>query len=412
MAGNTEAVRREVAGEVMRIFTNNCVMPRFIKRSREKYWDEPGDVRIGASLDMPTAIRVIGADGQAFQPEGLTRVTLPLTISYWAQESFIWNDTEEAMFLRKDKKSNYLKPHAVNLANKVDRQMLQYIQATSPNWVGTPGTALTSTTALDAISSSQTKLNQLLAPSTDRAAIINSYFNQPLVKQGQTLFNPSQIIGKEWLTGKQGRFAEFDVMLDEQVPSMTIGTYAGSGQVNGGNQVGSSILTNNWTSGSVSLSQGPGVDHCTFAGCYEINKQSRLAYPNVLKQFAIVSPITDTTGSATFQVFPAIIPSGPYQNCSASPTNGGAVTIAGATGTACQTAVAMQEEAYTWACIPLQDVGDMGAKCTTMTDPETDITMRIIWQWDSRLGEVTCRIDFVWGIAQTEADSKSLLIFG
>jgi hypothetical protein len=122
--------------------------------------------------------------------------------------------------------------------------------------------------------------------------------------------------------------------------------------------------------------------------------------------------VTDAAGAATFQIFPAIIPTGPYQNCSASPTNGGAVTIAGASGTLCQTAFAFQQEAFTWVSIPLQDVSDLGSKCVTMTDPETGISIRCIEQWDTRLGEVTVRMDFVWGIASTEADRKSVVIFG
>lgn len=407
MAGNYEAVRKEVTAEFLKEFTNNCVMPRLLKRSFEKYFQE--NVKIGSSLDIKTALRVIGADGQAFQPEGLVRVTVPLSVTYWNQESFVYNDTEEAMFLNDDIKKNYIRPHAINLANKVDRYMLQFMQSIVPNWVGTPGVV---PTTLATYNSAQTKLNQLLALDSDRSVVWNSSYQQNIISAGQTLFNPNDVIGKQYLTGKVGRYADFDFMRDEQVPSMTIGTYAGSGVVNGANQVGTTILVNGFTASSLSLSQGPGVDHVTFAGCYEINLQSRLGLPNVLKQFSIITPVTDTAGAATLEIFPAIIPSGPYQNCTASPTNGGAVTIIGASGAQCQTAFALQEDAFTWVSIPLQDVSEYGAKCYTLTDPDTGLSIRCIQQWDSRLGEVTTRMDFVWGIAQTEAQQKSLIIFG
>jgi len=408
MAGNFEAVRKEVSAEILRILSNNCVMPRLIKRDFNKYWEEGGR-RIGSSLDIRRPLRVIGADGQALQPEGLVRVTVPMTISYWNQESFVYNDTEEAMFLDENKRVAYLRPHVVNLANKVDRLMMQYMQSVVPNFVGTPGTL---PTTLDVYNSAQTKLNQLLALSANRSVVYNSAFNQPTVKAGQTLFNPGQVIGKQYLEGKVGRYAEFDFMLDEQVPSGTVGTYIGAGQVAGANQSGSSINCDNWTSGSVSLSQGSYSDRATFAGCYEINGQSRLTIPGVLKQFAVISPVTDTTGAATLQIFPAIIPSGPYQNCSGMPADDAAVTIAGTTGATCQTAFAVQEEAFTWASIPLQNVEEFGAKCETITDPETGISIRVIWQWDNRLGEVTVRMDFVWGIAQTYADYAAAVIYG
>ena len=408
MAGNFEAVRKEVTAEILRILSNNTVTPRLIKRDFNKYWEEGGR-RIGSSLDIRRPIRVIGGDGQALQPEGLVRVTVPMTISYWNQEAFIYNDTEEAMFLDEDKRPAYIRPHVVNLANKVDRLMLQYMQSIVPNFVGVPGTV---PTTLDTYNSAQTKLNQLLAMRTGRSVTYNSSYNQQIIKAGQTLFNPNQIIGKQYLEGKVGRYAEFDFMIDEQIPSGTIGTYAGAGTVNGGNQQGSNLLTHTWTSGSLSLSQGNYSDRVTFAGVYEINGQSRLTYPGVLKQFAVVSPVTDTAGAATLNLFPALIPSGPYQNCSGSPADGAAITIQGASASLCQTAFAVQEEAFTWASIPLMNTEEFGSKCDTLTDPETGLSIRVIWQWDNRLGEVTVRMDFVWGIAQTYADYAAVVIYG
>jgi hypothetical protein len=191
-----------------------------------------------------------------------------------------------------------------------------------------------------------------------------------------------------------------------------VGTYAGSGKVQGANQQGSTITTYNWTGGSVSLSQGSYSDRCAFNGVYEINGQSRLTIPGVLKQFAIVNPVVDAAGVATFSIFPALIPNGAYQNCSGMPAADAAVTIAGPSATLCQTAFAFQEEAFTWASIPLQNVEEFGAKCETITDPETGISIRVIWQWDNRLGEVTVRMDFVWGIAQTYADYAAAVLYG
>lgn len=192
MAGNFEAVRKEVSAEILRIFTNHCVMPRLIKRNFNKYWEE-GGCRIGSALDIRRPLKVIGADGQALQPEGLARVTVPMTISYWNQQAFVYNDTEEAMFLDEDKRTAYLRPHVVNLANKVDRYMMQYMQSITPNFVGTPGSV---PTVLDTYNSAQTKLNQLLALNSGRSVVYNSTYNQQIIKAGQTLFNPQQIIGE------------------------------------------------------------------------------------------------------------------------------------------------------------------------------------------------------------------------
>lgn len=416
MAGNFEAVSRLVTSDILRILGNNTVMPRLIKRDYNDYWDDVGR-KIGSSLDIRRPIRVIGADGQAFQPEGLVRVTVPMAIAYWNQESFVYNDTEEAMFLDDNKRLAYLKPHAVNLANKVDRYMLQYMQSITPNYVGTPGST---PTTLDTYNSAETQLNQLLALDSGRSLVYNSTFGQQIVKAGQTLFNNQRSIssqyneGQQWIEtkGKEGEYGNFKFYRDEQIPSGTVGTYAGSGVVNGGTQSGVNIATNGWNSGSLSLSQGNYSDRFQISGVTRINGQSRLSLPGVLMQFAVISPITDTTGSATLNVFPALIPSGPYQNCSGFPATNSAITIAGASGASCTTAFYFQEEAFTWASIKLQNVSEFGAKCYTMTDPETQLSMRTIWQWDNRLGEVTVRMDFVWGMAQTYADYAAGVLYG
>ena len=409
MAGNSEAVRQEVAMEVLAILRNTCRMPRLIKRDYQKYFEDPNH-KIGTSLDIPRPIRAIGADGQALQPEGLVRTTVPFTIAYWSQEAFVWNDIDEAAYLREDMRENYVKPHAVNLANKVDRQMMQYISSITPNFVGTPGTP--PTTRLQ-YSQAQTKLNQLLAAEKDRFVVFNSSYSQNLIQADAPLFNPKDIISDEYRLGRVGMYADMQFWRDEQIPTGNVGTYAGSGVVNGANQTGTSILTNGWNSGSLALSQTAGFsDRVTFAGCYEINGQSRLAIPNTLKQFAVVAPVTDSTGAATLTIFPGIIPSGPYQNCSVSPTASGAVTVAGVSGATAQTAFAMAPSAFTWGALRLQNTSEYGAKCTLMTDEETGISIRITQQWDNVIGQVTLRMDFVWGISQTYADYESVVIYG
>jgi hypothetical protein len=406
VAGNYEAVRQEVTGEALDILSNNCVFPAFVGRDKEKYFE--GKVKIGSNLDIKRPIRTIGSDGQAFAPEGLVRTAVPMTIAFWVQEGFIYNDTEEAMFLNMANfKEEYIRPHAVNMVNKIDRYFGQYIALTTPNYVGTPGTV---PTTLDTYNSAQTKLNQLLSPDSDRVVIWNSTYQQKVIGAGQTLFNPGDVIGKQYLNGKVGRYAGFDFMRDEQVPTGTFGAYTVAGVVNGAGQQGTSIVTKTWT--ACNLVAG---DRLTFAGCYEVNPQSRLTVPNVLKQFQLTAPVADAAGAATLPIYPAMITSGPYQNCSGSPADGAVITLAGTTGVQYQSAIAFQKQAYTSAFIRLMDPSEYGCKCTVMTDEDTGISMRIIWQWNSSgpyAGNVTVRMDCIFGIAAQYSDYNSCVIYG
>lgn len=410
MAGNQEIVTQKVSAEAMRIFTNNCIWPSYLKRSFEKYFE--GKEKIGSSLQIKRPIRSVGADGQAFQPESITRVTVPLTIGYWNQEAWVYNDTEEALYLDDNWREMYLKPKIINLANKVDRYMMQFMASTIPNYVGTPGAVPTTTATYNA---AQTKLDQLLCPKEDRCVVYNSAYNQNLVGAGQTLFNPQQIIGRQYLEGKVGRYANFDFYEDEQLPTYNVGTFTGALTVSGAGQTGASLSVS--TAGSYTLSQGPvGVDRITIAGVYEVNQYSRQQINGtngpVLKQFAVAQPATNAGGAGTLTLFPAMITSGQYQNCSGSPADGAAITIVGTSGQSAQVAFAVHPEAFTWAAIRLQNVNDLGAKCWVATDEMTGISMRCILQWDTRLAQVMMRVDFVWGISQTYADYDACVIYG
>jgi hypothetical protein len=391
----------------MEILSNNCVIPAFVGREEEKYFAEA--TKIGDSLNMLRPIKSVGGTGQGFNPEGLVRTSVPLQIAFWVNYNFMYNSREDAMFLDNDKKKNYLKPGAIHMSNTIDLLMFQYIAATSPKWVGTPGTPPSTT---DTYASAQTKLNQLLAPFDDRVVVFNSAFAQPIVKANAALFNPKDVIGKEFMTGRVGRQFDFDFMADEQTPFVTSGTWVTVGTVNGAGQQGSSIVTSGWGNGTTFLG---GQERFTYAGCYEVNPDSRVQTGSVLAQFQLTAPANDAAGALTMQIYPAMVTSGPYQNVSNSPANGAAINMANTSGGGYTNAIAMQKGAYTAAFIELEDVSKYGAMCTVMTDPKTKISIRCIWQWNSSgpyAGNTTVRMECIFGIASRYSEYFACSILG
>jgi hypothetical protein len=409
---NSVPVRQEVTAEVLRVLYNNCAALRSIGREYEKYYEER--TPIGTTLNIKRPWRPQGRTGQAFQPEPIVQTTVPLTISYWRGGDFIYNDTDEALFLNMDNfHEEYSKPLGIMIANQIDADLLSFMQVTTPNFVGTPGTI---PTTLSTYGSARTALNKLLAPDNDRSVIWISDYEQNVVGAGQTVFNPSQVIGKQYLEGVVGRYAGFDFMRDEQIPAFTVGTYAGSGWVVGANQTGSSLITGNWTSSSLALNPG---DRFTIAGVYKVNPSgNHNIYTGSanLMQFVVTQSVTDSTGSATVQIYPPLIPAGQFQNCSASPANHAAITIQGATGSTCNTAFAIQKEAYTAAFLKLHKPEDV--QCVMMGGKESGtpgIYIRSIRQWMSSgpyAGYETERMDTIYGFAAQYADYMSCVIYG
>ena len=409
---NSVPVRQEVTAEVLRVLMNNCFALRMIGREHEKYFEER--VPIGTTLQIKRPWRPRGREGQNFQPEPIVQTTVPLTISYWRGGDYIYNDTDEALFLDMERfHEDYSRPMGIMIANQIDSDLLGFMQVTIPNFVGTPGTLPTTTSTYN---SAQTSLNKLLAPQNDRAVIYTSDYNQNLVGQGQTLFNPQRDISDQYLEGYVGKYAGFKFGIDEQLPSFTVGTYAGSGVVNGSNQSGSSIITRSWTSSSLALNPG---DRMTFANVFKVNPSgTRNPYSGTANLFQVVvtAAVTDSAGAATISFYPPLIPAGQFQNCTGSPVDGAAVTIQGASGATCNTAFYIQKEAFTAAFIKLHKPSNVQCVVTGGSEAGTPgIYIRSITQWQSSgpyAGYETERNDVIYGFAAQYADYMAGVIYG
>lgn len=389
---------------------NNCIFINWIMREHEKYFEER--VPIGTTLQIKRPWRPQGRQGQAFQPEPIVQTTVPLTISYWRGGDFIYNDTDEALFLDMENfHENYSRPMGIMIANQIDADGLSFAQVTIPNFVGTPGTLPTSTAVYN---SAQTSLNKLLAPQQDRTVIYTSDFNQNLVGQGQTLFNPSRDISDQYLEGYVGKYAGFKFGIDEQIPGFTIGTYAGAGVVDGANQSGSSIVTKSWTAASLSLNPG---DRFTISGVNKVNPSgTHVTYANTPMQFVVTQSVTDSGGAATINFYPPLIPSGQFQNCSGSPADLAPITIIGASGASCQTAFALQKGSYTAAFLKLHKPSNVENTVVGGGEAGTPgIYLRNIKQWQSSgpyAGYETDRTDVIYGFAAQYADYEACVIYG
>jgi hypothetical protein len=405
---NSVPVRQEVTAEVLRVLMNNCVALRWISREHEKYFEER--VPIGTTLQIKRPWRPQGRQGQAFQPEPIVQTTVPLTISYWRGGDFIYNDTDEALFLDMENfHENYSRPMGIMIANQIDADLLGFMQVTIPNFVGTPGTIPIGTSTYN---QAQTKLNKLLAPRQDRSVIYTSDFNQNLVGAGQTLFNPQRDISDQYLEGYVGKYADFKFGIDEQIPGFTAGTYTVGPDVDGANQSGSSILFD----GATALSVVPG-DRFTIAGVNLVNPSgNHVTYANTPMQFVITQAATDTAGSGTLNFYPPLIPSGQFQNCSGSPADGAAITFATTTGQVCNTAFALQKGSYTSAFLKLHKPSNVENSVMGGEEAGTPgIYLRNVKQWQSSgpyAGYETDRTDVIYGFAAQYADYEACVIYG
>jgi hypothetical protein len=75
----------------------------------------------------------------------------------------------------------------------------------------------------------------------------------------------------------------------------------------------------------------------------------------------------------------------------------------------------MQKGAYTAAFIELEDVSKYGAMCTVMTDADTNLSFRTIWQWNNSgpyAGNTTVRMECIFGVGSKYSEYFACAVLG
>lgn len=393
---NTLLTTQEITYETLMILKNQLKFAANVHRGYDDQFGVAGR-KIGATLNIRKPPRFVGRTGQAVNLEGLTDTFVPLTLNTQFGVDFEASSSEMKLSID-DFRNRYLQAAAATIANKIDRDGLLMAYQSTANTVGVAGT--TPSTFLTYAQAGQ-KLDEMACPDDDRRSIvINPAARVNIVDALKGLFQDSSQISRQYKTGKMGIAAGFEWYMDQNVVTHTVGTYvAATPQVSGGGQSGSSLLTKGWTLADA-LNVG---DWFTIADVYAVNPQSRQS-TGALQQFVVTAPFVAVGGGGTdtIQIFPPLIPSGQFQNVSASPVNSANITIwSGTTSPSGKTTpqnMAWHESAFTLATVDLEVPGgiDLGYSAR---DKDTGVSLRFIRQYVATTDQWVSRFDVLYGWA-------------
>ncbi len=338
---NQLLTRQEIVWNVLKPLSNNTIAIPKVTRDLDQEFGKKG-AKIGDTIYVAKPWRAIGRDGAAYNPEGLIDTQVPITINQQSGVDFQFS-TQEKYLQIDEMKKRYLDKAGLSLANKLDLRLLQMAVANTANMVGTPGVTpgLSGSNAFLIWAQAGQKLDEMGFPlkGAERTAIVTPAMRVGWISSQTAIFNPSGAISKQWDTGQISDALGYRWFVDQNVPTQTTGIFGGTPAVVGANQTGSSIATNGWTASTATVNVG---DNVTFAGVYAVNPQSRLSTGS-LQDFVIQAAATSTAGQLmTLVISPAIVPSGQFQNVSASPADGALISIyhAAAAGQAAISAIA------------------------------------------------------------------------
>jgi hypothetical protein len=382
MAANALLTPSLITKETLVILVNNLVAAGKVNRQFENQF-----VKIGTTLTVRKPNRFTVTLGPALQIQDITEPSTSISISTQAHVDFQFSSQELTLTIE-EYSERYCKPAAETLANTIDTNVLALYSQLS-NEVGTPGTPPASFASIAAVGQ---RLDENAAPQDGRVLILNPAAYWSLANGVSNLFTRS--VAEPALKGFLAAIANFEIYLDQNIQAQTVGNYSGTPLVNGANQTGSSIITNGWTaSRSGLLNVG---DVFTMAGVYEVNPQNYLS-TGTLKQFTLTAvAASDVGGNATLQIFPAITTTGAYQNVTASPANGAAITVVGSANTTYFQNIGFCRDAFGLVVVPMELPGGVDFAAREMF---RNISMRIVRAYDVWNDVTPCRIDILFGTA-------------
>lgn len=388
-----------VTHEMLREFQNNLPFLRNVVIEYEDRFANSG-AKIGDTLSIRRQNAFEAASGAVISSmQDATDRTVPLVVDQQFHVPMAFTSAE--LGLKVDRfKERYIAPAARALANKVEAYALDKAYKSVSNTVGTPGTI--PNTIKTYLSAGQ-KMDESAAPVDGmRNLIITPGMQTEIVDALKGLFQSSEQIKKQYVSGRMGTAAGFDWMMSQVARTHTVGPLGGTPLVNGASQTGATLVTDGWTASAASrLKKG---DVFTIAGVYALNPLT-FDSTGALRQFTVTADVSsDGSGNASIPISPSITTTGAYRNVSGSPADNAALTILGAGNTVTPVGLAWHKQAFAFAAPALPNVKEDGASCYRSIDKQTGISLRITRQYDITNDRVICRVDVLCGFATLNQD--------
>lgn len=313
-----------------------------------------------------------------------------ITLTVNTQRHVPMRFTSNEMTMKIDEfRDRHLEPAMSKLAAMIENDALSMITQV-PNMVAA-GTAV----SFAEIMAGRTTLSNHLAPYNDRYALLDTQANADLVGELKGLFQDSAEISRQYKEGMMGRTAGFDFYENTLLPSYTSGT-EGAGTAYLCNQVAAQV--GSYTApNSMSLIVDTGTKTVTagsvfnISGVYAVHPESKTS-TGVLRDFTV---LTGFTGAGTITISPAIIASGPYQNCSNGAANNSKLVMKEqAASTAYKQSLLFQKG---FACFGTADLV-LPPKTEATRMVKDGISLRFIHNWyDGVKDRLYSRFDVLYG---------------
>lgn len=377
------------------LLKNSLVAAPLVYRSLEKKFGKVGD-----TISLKKPFRTKTSSGRTLVKQPLIDQTIPFQID--RQEHFGIEVTMRDRTLSMEQfRERYLSSGITQIANVIDRSIILKLKNAFFS-SGTPGTALT-TKAFHLAKAYQGKVG--VPDDGMRRGIMDMVESAEISDAISTKYN-EQMVKEALQKGYMGPLAGYDLFESANVPTHTVGSHAGTPLINGAGQTGATLVTDGWSSGAVTLNEG---DVFTVAGVYEINPQNYQSTGR-LQRFVVQTQVSDTTGDMSISISPSIndgslttvdgegntVSLAAFQNVTAAPADGAAITVMGTASTAYTQNFLFHRDAVALAMVDLE-LPQTAVVKSRVRDPDSGLSLCMTGAYDIQNQTEITRIDAVWG---------------
>jgi hypothetical protein len=379
-----------ITRESLRVAHETCQFIATTDRQYDSSFANSG-AKIGASLRVRKPNQYVRTQGtRVMDVQDQAESNGTITVATQDHVDMRFNSAELTLSID-DFSKRYIEPAVKVLVSGIESDYLAYATKATWNVAGAAGSAINS---LSVPGSARAKLNQGLAPKSDRALQLDSGTMSTLVAAFPAYFNPTNAIAEQYKEGLIARTSMADYYENERTYTHTVGsdvtvnTAANAAVTDGGTNI-----TMNSTDGNIKAG-----DVFTVAGVYACHPETKRAFP-ALQQFVATA---DSTGAIT--VSPPTYLTGAKQNvCSAASAqlattdfNSKTMAFVGTENASYVQPLMYHKEAFQFvtADLPLMDDAH---KCARRV--QDGLSMRVWQASDIRNDELLMRIDILYGFA-------------
>jgi ribosomal 50S subunit-recycling heat shock protein len=381
-----------IAKEALMHLDNNLVAAKLVHRGHESdFGNAMNGYEAGDAISIRRPADFTVRDGATAANQDVVEGKVSLTVD--KQKGIDFGFTSKELTLEiKELSERVIKPAMIQLANQVDRDVLNLYKQV-PNWVGSTGQVVNS---FADFAKAPERLDEYAVPMEGRAAILSPADHWALLGS-QTALYMQDVAKGAYRQGSLGMIGGVDTYMSQNVPVHTTGSDVTTVTVN------QAITSATTTYASVKDTMEQSItiaggnlnagDVITIADVNAVNPVTK-ADLGFAKQFTVVS-----YASNTLVVSPALIWDGAFQNVAVTAgvtdLNTKAITAIGAAGATNRANLVFHRNAFALAMVPM--VAPPGAPSVSRQSYK-GTSVRLIPTYDGTNDRSNFRLDVLYGV--------------